>query len=204
MDIKLSAQTREPKEKLDFDSVPAVLYGRGIASVSLKLKRGELEKVISLAGESNLISLIIDDKEVRVLIKETQRSGLNNKLLHIDFFQVKMTEKISTEIPFNFIGESRAVKELSASLIKEMDAVEVECLPGDLVDHIDVDISVLKDYHDEISTNNLTLPKGLELQNQNNRIIVTVIPPKIQEVAEKTPKEEKVDSETKDNKDAEK
>ena len=204
MDIKLSAQVREPKEKLDFDSVPAVLYGRGVASVSLKLKRGELEKVISLAGESNLISLTTGGKEVKVLIKETQRSGLNNKLLHIDFFQVKMTEKISTEIPFNFIGESRAVKELSASLIKEMDAVEVECLPGDLVDHIDVDISVLKDYHDEISTDDLTLPKGLELQNQNNRIIVTVIPPKIQEVAEEAPKEEKVDSETKDNKDAEK
>lgn len=204
MDIKLSAQVREPKEKLDFDLVPAVLYGRGVASVSLKLKRGELEKVISLAGESNLISLIINDKEVKVLIKETQRGGLNNKLLHTDFFQVKMTEKINTEIPFNFIGESRAVKELSASLIKEMDAVEVECLPGDLVDHIDVDISVLKDYHDEISTDDLTLPKGLELQNQNNRIIVTVIPPKIQEVAEEAPKEEKVDSETKDNKDAEK
>lgn len=204
MDTKLSAQIRKPKEKLDFDSVPAVLYGRGVASVSLKLKRGELEKAIGIAGESNLISLIINDKEVKVLIKEVQRGGLNNKLLHTDFFQVKMTEKINTEIPLNFIGESRAVKELSASLIKEMDSVEVECLPGDLIDHIDVDISTLKEYHDEISTDDLSLPKGLELQNKNNRIIVTVIPPKIQEVVEEAPKEEKVISETKDKKEEEK
>lgn len=204
MDIKLSAQAREPKEKLDFDLVPAVLYGRGVASVSLKLKRGELEKVINQAGESNLITLEVDGKEVKVLIKEAQRSGLSSKLLHVDFFQVKMTEKISTEIPFNFIGESRAVKELSASLIKEMDSVEVECLPGDLVDHVDIDISSLKEYHDEISTDDLVLPKGLELQNKNNRIIVTVIPPKIQEVVEEAPKEEKVVIETKDKKEEEK
>lgn len=200
MDTKLSAQIRKPKEKLDFDSVPAVLYGRGVASVSLKLKRGELEKAIGIAGESNLISLIINDKEVKVLIKEVQRGGLNNKLLHTDFFQVKMTEKINTEIPLNFIGESRAVKELSASLIKEMDSVEVECLPGDLIDHIDVDISTLKEYHDEISTDDLSLPKGLELQNKNNRIIVTVIPPKNQEIMEESLKEVKEVNETKNTK----
>lgn len=192
MDIILSAEQREPKECLVADFVPAVLYGRGITSVSLKLKRAEIEKVINQAGESNLISLTYQGKIISVLIKEKQRHGLSGKLLHIDLFQVNMKNKIKTEIPLNFVGESRAVKELSASLIKDLDAIEVECLPGNLVDHIDVDISVLKEYHDEISLKDLVLPTGIELADEINRPIITVIPPRIQENTDS--KEQTVDA----------
>ena len=181
MDIILKSQAREPKEKLSVDFVPAILYGRGVASVSLKVKRGDLEKVVNLAGESNLIVLEHDGKTTKVLIKEIQRSGLNGNLLHVDFFQVNMTSKVTTEIPLHFIGESKAIKEMSGSLIKDIDSLEVECLPGDLVDHIDIDISVLREFHDEISTGDLILPKGIELSNDTNRVIASVIPPRVQE-----------------------
>ncbi|MEI6835745.1 MAG: 50S ribosomal protein L25 [Candidatus Falkowbacteria bacterium] len=181
MDIILKSQAREPKERLSVDFVPAILYGRGVASVSLKVRRGDLDKVVGLAGESNLILLEHEGGKVKVLIKEIQRSGLNGSLLHVDFFQVNMTSKINTEIPLHFVGESKAIKEMSGSLIKDIDSLEVECLPGDLVDHIDVDISVLKEFHDEISTSDLILPKGIELASDVNRIIASVIPPRVQE-----------------------
>ncbi len=162
--------------------MPAILYGHGVASVSLKVKRGDLDKVIHVAGESNLITLDHDGHTVKVLIKEVQRSGLSGALLHVDFFQVNMTDKITAEIPLHFVGESKAIREMSGFLIKDIDVLEVECLPGALVDHIDIDISVLKNYHDEISTTDLVLPIGMKLVNEVNRIIVSVEPPRVQEV----------------------
>lgn len=188
MDIIISAQAREKKEKLSADFVPAVLYGRGVASSSLKVKRSDIDKVISQAGESNLVTLKHDGGEAKVIIKEAQRSGMTGKLLNVDFFQVNMADKITTDVPLHFVGESKAVKEMAGSLIKDIDFVEVECLPNDLVDHIDVDISVLKDYHDEISIKDLVLPKGIKLTREANSVIVSVIPPRAQEaVVEATP-----------------
>jgi large subunit ribosomal protein L25 len=185
MEITINAQNRDKKEKLAPDMVPAVIYGRGIASTSLKVKRNELDKAISQAGESNLITLNHEGDSKKVLVKEIQRSGLTGQVLHIDFFQVNMAEKITTEIPLHFIGESKAVKELSGLLVKDIDSLEVECLPQDLVDHIDIDISVLKELHDEITVKNLALPHGLELVNDTDRVIVSVLPPRAQE--EETP-----------------
>lgn len=186
MDIIISAQAREKKEKLSADFVPAVLYGRGVASSSLKVKRSDIDKVISQAGESNLVTLQHDGGKVKVIIKEAQRSGMTGKLLNVDFFQVNMADKITTDVPLHFVGESKAVKEMSGSLIKDIDFVEVECLPSDLVDHIDVDISVLKDYHDEISIKDLVLPKGVKLTREANSVIVSVIPPRAQEAVVET------------------
>ena len=181
MDIILKAQIREQKEKLLIDFVPAILYGRGVASVSLKVKRGELDKAVALAGESNLITLEVEgSKSVKVLIKEIQRSGLNGNLLHADFFQVDMSSKITTEIPLHFIGESKAIREMAGFLMKDIDTLEVECLPNDLVDHIDVDISVLEKFHDEITTADLVLPKGVELASDVVRIVATANPPRVQ------------------------
>ena len=205
MDIILKSEIREQKEKLSPDFVPAILYGRGVASVSLKVKRSELDKVVNKAGESNLITLENENGTVKVLIKEAQRSGLNGNLLHVDFFQVNMTSKITTEIPLHFVGESKAIKEMSGSLIKDLDSLEVECLPGDLVDHIDIDISVLKEFHDEILTSDLVLPRGIELASEVNRIIASVIPPRVQEEepVETTPvteTKEEPKTENKDNK----
>ncbi len=202
MDIILSAEGREKKEKLSVDQVPAVLYGHGIISQSLKLNRSEVEKIALQAGESNLITLKHDGLESKVIIKETQRSGMNGKLLNVDLFQVNMKDKITTEIPLHFIGESKAVKEKSGSLIKDINAVEIECLPDALVDHIDVDISGLNEYHDEVSLKDLILPKGMKLVHETNRIIVSVIPPRVQEevAPETTPVTTAIKEESKNEK----
>ena len=185
MDIILETETRLKKEKLASDLVPAVIYGHGIASSSLKVKRGDIDKVTHQAGESNLITLKQDGKTKKVLIKEIQRDGLTGKILHVDFFEVNMTDKITTEIPLHFVGESKAIKEKAGLLIKDIDFLEIECLPNNLVDHIDVDISVLKEYHDEITIKDLILPKGIELTSETNRVVASILPPKV--VVEETP-----------------
>ncbi|MFA5184581.1 MAG: 50S ribosomal protein L25 [Patescibacteria group bacterium] len=181
MTIKLSAQLREDKKKVGPDYLPGVLYGKGVANKNLQIKKVDFDKVFGQAGESNLIDLEVDKETVKVLVKETQRDVLKNFYTHVDFYQVNMKEKITTEIPLHFIGEAKAVKELGGALIKDMSSVEVECLPTDLVDHIDVDISVLKTFDDSIHVNDLILPKGMTLLLHTNEVVAAVKEPKVEE-----------------------
>lgn len=181
MELKLTAQLREPKEKLSADFIPAVLYGKGVANKNLKIKKIDFDKAFSKAGESNLIDLDFGDGSVKVLVKDYQKDAVKGFFTHADFYQVNMKEKITAEIPLHFIGESKAIKELGGALIKDMDALEVECLPGDLVDHIDVDISVLNTYDDAIRVNDLKLAKGLSLVQHTNEVVAAVMAPKVEE-----------------------
>lgn len=189
MTIKLDARTRESKEKLNPDFIPGVLYGRGRENQNLKIKKTEFDKVFKSAGESNLIDLDYGTGAVKVLVKDTQRDIMKNFFTHVDFYQVNMKEKIMTEIPLHFIGESKAIKELGGVLIKDMSVLELECLPGNLVDHIDVDISVLKTFDDSIRINDLKLSAGLILVHHTNEMIAAVREPKIEEEPEPTPAE---------------
>ncbi len=179
MELKLQAEKRIDGEKLATDYIPAVVYGKGVANQNLKLKRVDFEKVFSAAGESNLIELDFGSSAVKVLVKDIQRDVLKYTFTHVDFYQVNMKEKITTEIPLHFVGESKAVKELGGMLMKEINEIEVECLPSDLVDHIDVDISALATYDDVVKIDSLTLPKGFRLtHNHPSDVVAVVVEPK--------------------------
>lgn len=179
MEFKLSAQTREKNERLEKDFIPAVLYGKEVKSQALKVKTTEVMKIFSQAGESNLIMLDKGDSLVKVLIKDVQRDPLKNSLSHVDFYQVNMKEKLNTEIPLHFIGESKAVKEMGGMLMKYIDALEVECLPSDLTDHLEVDISILDSFEKEIRMHDIKFPKGIVLLHEDhNEIVVSVQEPK--------------------------
>lgn len=180
MEIKLAAQLREKNEKIGSDLIPAVLYGKGLENKSLKVKKVDFEKAFRSAGESNLIDLDFGSSSVKVLVKEVQHDVMKNFFTHIDFYQVNMKEKITTEIPLHFVGEAKAIKELGGTLIKDMDSLEVECLPSDLVDHIDVDISVLNTYDDAIRVSDLHLPKGIAMVHHTNEMIAAVKEPKVE------------------------
>lgn len=191
MEFKLKAEKRAKNEKLAADFIPAVLYGKGVENQSLKLKKVDFEKAFSGAGESNLIDLDLGTGVVKVLVKDLQRDVLKYTFTHVDFYQVNMKEKITTEIPLHFIGEAKAIKELGGMLMKEINELEVECLPTDLVDHIDIDISVLATFDDVITIGDLVLPKGLKLEHNNAEdVIAMVVEPKAQEVEEVKPVEE--------------
>jgi len=161
--------------------LPAVIYGRGLETHSLTLKKIEFEKIFDMAGESNLINLDFGEGVVKVLVKDVQRDVLKDTISHVDFYQVNMKEKVTASIPLHFIGESKVVREQGGMLNRELDEIEVECLPGDLVDHIDVDISVLESFDDVIKISNLNLPKGLEVVSETDDVVVTLIKPKEEE-----------------------
>jgi large subunit ribosomal protein L25 len=181
MELKLSAQKRNIKEKTGLEDIAAVVYGKGLKSQAIKLNRAEFVKIFTSSGESNLIELDLEGKKINVLIKEVQKNPIKDQFIHVDLYQVNMKDRIHTEIPLHFIGESRAIKELGGILIKEINEIKVECLPGDLVDHIDVDISVLETMNDVIKISNLNIPKNIEILLDPDTIVTMVSEPKVQE-----------------------
>lgn len=158
--------------------VPGVLYGHGVDNTNIVVDQVALEKIYEKAGESNLVDLKIDSREpVKVLIQGVQWDVVYDRPIHVDFLQIRMDEEITTEIPLKFVGESAAVKELGGTLVKNFDELEVECLPGDLVPFIEVDLSRLKTFDDVIRVKDLVIPKGMRVVQSTDRSVVVVSPP---------------------------
>jgi len=188
--ISLNSQIREKDENLSDlrvnGLIPSILYGKGIENKILKVSKLEFEKIYKLAGESSLINLSINnDKPVSVLVKNVDLDPVKGNVIHIDFYEVNLKVKISAEIPLNFIGESKAVKELNGTLVKNINHIKVECLPTDLINHIDIDISVLENIHDVIKISDLKIPQVIEVHANGEDIVATVIPHK--EIIEEAP-----------------
>ncbi len=188
MEFKLSAENRAKKEKLSHDIMAGVLYGRGLEARSIKLNYNAFVKIFNEAGESNIITLSLDGKDYPVLVKSTQKDVLKSNYIHVDFYQVNMKEKVKAEIPLEFVGESKAVKEMSGVFLANIDELSVECLPADLVDHIDVDISGLVAYGDMIRLKDLNLPLGMEIMHHEANEVVCVVdePKKVEAEPEAT------------------
>jgi len=202
MDFKISVEKREKKEKLSIDLLPAVIYGKGIETMSLKLKKNEFDKIFAKAGESNLITLKLDGKDIKVLVKDTQKHAISSVITHVDFYQVNMKEKVVAEIPLRFVGESNAVKTLGGMLNKDIDFLEVECLPSDLVNDIEVDISVLVSFDEAIRVSDLKLPAGVVATAEPEEMVASVTEPKVEEEPEPVVAAEPVvDKDAKDTKD---
>lgn len=204
--VQLNVQKREEsngkaKDMRDSGFIPGVLYGSGIENINLKVKKIDLDRIYSHGNDSGLIDLEIDGKEtVKAIVKDTQRNFLNNGLIHIDFYKVDMNKPIEVEIHLDFINESKAVKELGGTLIKNIESVHARCLPGDLVEKIDVDLSVLETFEDHVQIRDLVLPKGIEVINNQTDAVANVIEPRA--VEEEVVAEEAVEKEGEEKKEA--
>ncbi len=157
--------------------IPAVIYGAG-TNQSISVEYVPFEKAFRSCGEATLIDLTVDaGKPIKVLIHEVQREPIRSKFLHIDFYQVNMDKKLTVNIPIVFVGEARAVKELGGIFVKQINEVEVRCLPSDLVSEIRVDISSLATFDDVLRFSDIQLSKGIELLDDSSTIIASVMPP---------------------------
>lgn len=159
--------------------VPAVLYGHGVSPTPLQMEAKTLTKTWKTAGSSQLVDVAIDEKApVKVLIHDIQEHPVTGAILHADLYQVKMTEKLETEIPLKFVGEAPAVKDLEGSLITEKDSLEVRCLPGDLVAEFEVNISSLATFDDVITVADIKVPSAIEVLNDPEETVALVTPPR--------------------------
>lgn len=159
--------------------IPAVLYGHNVKNQSLFVDLGEFEKAYRRAGDSTIIELkTADDKIHPVLIQEIQNHFLTNRPIHVDFYEVSMTEKLKTAVSLEFTGEAQAVKALGGTLVKVLDTVMVECLPADLPHSLTVDISSLQTFQDVILAKNIRLPANVDLITNHQDVVAKVQPPR--------------------------
>jgi len=119
-----------------------------------------------------------------VLAREVQRDTLKHHIIHVDFQQVVMNEKITAEVPLRLVGEAPAVRELGGILVHGIDRLEVSCLPGDLPPAIDVDLSQLTRLHDSIAVAGLNLPSSITVLSDPETIIARIEAPRISEAVE--------------------
>ncbi len=186
--IVLEAESRKLKETKE-GKIPAVLYGRGIDNKNLWVDKKEFIKVFREVGESTLMDLHFGKEKRSVLIHDVQVHPISGDFLHIDFYQVKMDEKIETDIELVFNGIAPAVKELGGTFVKSLDKLPIRCLPGDLIGHIDVDISSLKTFEDHIYVKDLNIPEAIEVLIDEETVVALVTPPRSQAEMDKLDEE---------------
>ena len=172
--------------------LPAILYGPKIKNTPLVLDYKSFEKVWKQAGESSLINLEVegDKKKYLVLIHDIQQDPLTDKIIHVDLYQPDLEKKVTAWVPLVIIGEAPAVKNLGGTLVRNLDEVEVRALPKDLPHEIKVDVSNLKEIHDEVLIEDLQIPDNVEILKNPKEVVVTVAPP--ERVEEELVEEEEV------------
>src|SRR4030042_246019 len=183
-DITLEAKKRikAGERSASKDSVPGVLYGRGIENIMLWIDKKKFGDVYDEIGESTVFGISIDGKDKRnVLVKEIQRDALNSDIRHVDFYQVRMDEEIEADIELVFSGESPAVKEHGGVLIKNMDSIPVKCLPGDLPSEIEVNVGAIRTFDDYIYIKDLGVSDKVEVLVDPETVVAMAAPPRSEE-----------------------
>ena len=194
--IELRAEAREATRKRvrhirAEGYVPGVLYGRQTENTPIQIESKTLHKVLSMAGGNVLIGLQVGDNEpVPTLAREVQRDIIRHNIIHIDFLQVVMTERITADIPLVFVGEAPATKELGGILVHGIDAVEVECLPADLPASIEVDVSSLVNFNDSLTVSLLQVPSAVTILSDPDTMMARIEAPRIVEEEEEIVEEE--------------
>jgi large subunit ribosomal protein L25 len=185
--FKLKAETREavgrPVRAMRREGkIPAVLYGKGTKSINLSITEHDYIRLYREAGTSSIVLLDIEgDGQKNALVQEIQFNPMTGKPDHLDFYEISMTEKLTTSVPLHFVGDSAAVIDLSGSLSTNKTEVEVECLPADLPHEIEVDISVLTDFEANILVSDIKVPAGVELKEDPEELVATVEEPRSEE-----------------------
>ena len=123
--------------------LPAVIYGRHTDPINVNLDAHTAQIALAKLTASSLVTIDLEGTEHLALVREKQRDYIKNKLLHVDFLAVSLTEKLRTKVAIHFVGVSLAVKDFNAVLVHNLEELEVECLPTDLPERIDVDIAAM-------------------------------------------------------------
>lgn len=186
--LELEAQVREEKgkghtAKLRREGLlPCVLYGSEIDSIPITVKTSELDRVLKEGGHNVLIKVKLDNQEYITLVRELQNHPITKEYLHADLQRISMKEKLQTLVPLEIIGEAPGIAEggVLQHLLRE---VEVECLPTDIPEVVEVDISSLG-FGDSITVADLDAGKDVEIITDPDSVVVSIVAPEREEEPE--------------------
>jgi large subunit ribosomal protein L25 len=165
---------------------PVHLFGHGIESLALQCDTGQLERALAEAGYTGLVSLKIDgEKEPRtVVVRRVDIDWLKEKLLHVDFYQVKMGEKIKVEIPIVLVGEAPALRSKDNMLEHELESLTIECFPAEILASVEVDISSLAEPGQALRVKDIALGEDTTILNDPELVIVKISAQPVEKIEE--------------------
>jgi len=203
--IELEVATREVLgKKVRFlrrqGITPVHLFGHGIESEALQCDTTQLQRVLAQAGRTKLIDLKLDKakKPRKIVIREIQRNPQTGELLHIDFYQVRMAEKIKVEVPIVLLGEAPALKLKENMLVQDLTSLTIESLPDEIPASVELDLSSLTEVEQLIRVKEIILSEGVTVLTDPEHTVVKISSrpvEKIEEVVEEVVEEEVVEEE---------
>ena len=161
--------------------LPAVIYGRHTEPMSVSLDAHTASLVLGKLTSSSLVTIDLNGTEYPALVREKQRDYIKNRLLHVDFLAVSLNESIRATVSLNFIGVSPAVKDFNAVLVQNLESLEVECLPTDLPERVDVDITALARPGDGIRVREVKVSDKVHILNDPDTMVAVATFAKVEE-----------------------
>lgn len=194
MEVKLKAEPRVEKGKgaahklRSSGKVPGILYGHGMDPMPLSVDARELSHVLHTdAGTNVLIDLQVDSENHLALAREIQHNHIRGEFLHVDFLVIRRDQKIVVDVPIRIVGESHGVKE-GGVVEHHLWDLKIECLPRDVPEAIDADISPLG-IGESLHVSDLRIPGGADVLTDRDESVVSVVVPQVLQVEEEVPAE---------------
>ncbi len=181
-DITLEVQSREEtgtnanRRLRAAGLIPAVVYGGGLDPVAIQVERTVLHDLFKQTGSENAVFLLKmagTDQKRHTMVREMSVDPITRQVVHIDFMRVLMTEKVKVQVPIELLGTPEGVKNQGGVLDFINREIEVECLPGDIPQNIELDVSHLE-VGSHLETKDLELPESVELMDEADKVIVAV------------------------------
>lgn len=175
--IKVEKRTTFGKQlkKLRRDgAIPANIYGKDFASTAVQLPLKEFAVVYNKVHETGLIDVEFEGKAIPVLIQNVHFHSASREPLHADFYKVNLKEKVTTSIPVVGVGKALAEVDKKGVLLQTLTEVEIEALPTDLPEKLEVSITDLKEVGGQITVENLTAPTGVTILTEASRVVFKI------------------------------
>lgn len=209
--VTIQAETRTAgrhsnRELRDAQRVPGVVYGRGHEALAVSMDRKLLGIALHKASGRTIELTVPGQGLMHVLAREIQRHPTKHNILHIDFLAVSMTEKVRVSVAVVAEGQSPALSNPDMVLVRGLDSVEIECLPGDIPEHLAANLSALASMRDEFLAKQLQLPDKVKLLTDGEQVLFAITPSRaaaVEEAAEETPAADNVEVVKKGKKDEE-
>src|SRR3989338_2896142 len=170
---------KKVKKLRESGKLPAHVFGKGLESEHVSVDGKTFLQTFAEAGETGLIDLKIGTEKVRpVMVREVQYDPVSGDTVHIDFYQVNLAQKVKVPVPLEMIGEQpESVKLGETIVLQTLNEVEVEALPTDLIEKIEVDITSLQNIDDAITVGQLKFDRSkLTVQAADEEIVVKLAP----------------------------
>ncbi len=180
--VKRDVTGKQVKAMRRDGQLPAVIYGRHLEPIAISLEAHAASLAMGKLSSSSLITIDLDGKEYPALVRERQRNFIKGNLTHIDFMAVDLTEKLRATVRLEFVGVSGAVKDYNGVLVKNIEKLEVECLPTDLPERIAVDIAALAQIGNSIRVRDLAISDAIRILNDEDETIAVATAPKTEAV----------------------